>query len=276
MQKSVCKEFVLQGINEVKEYLLLDGQERTMSQNPEWGAEDNLTVKKGSLFGIEGYYTIGYSKDTVFRVWFNWLPDDLDTHEEYVVACIREYFGGYSKHDRKSNYYRWSKELSDGTWEVSFSLSKEDGGEISFLWKDKVIEATESRTTVDKINYAKRFLGRTGDAEGYIDVSDSEYEFLTNDVILFGIDGTFYIDSTTTQGNNRETDIMEWHSNSSISDFDNFVDRVKELYGSSQNKDYIITSDQNDETYKWISSDEYGCIFCWQRNDGKAAIRWVK
>lgn len=94
----------------------------------------NKLLIPGSMFGIDGQYVFMYDRETgiIDSVAFDWLPDNMEVHEKYIVHCLNMYFGDCtSSHNTEFNdeiyyYHDWDATTVEN-WSVHLSMTNEGG-----------------------------------------------------------------------------------------------------------------------------------------------------
>lgn len=93
----------------------------------------NQLLMPGTVFGIEGQFAFMYDDaGIIYSVAFDWLPDNMEKHEEHIVSCINKYFGNYTESHYSTNsgetyyYHDWDATTIEN-WSVHLSMTETTG-----------------------------------------------------------------------------------------------------------------------------------------------------
>lgn len=130
--------------------------------------------------------------------------------------------------------------------------------------------------TIDILNFADNYLGKTVNSSNHADLTDQEEDFLNQDVVLFGVTGRYHLGASSSQTGDRIVDDLRWESSDVVTDYEGFLNCLMEIYGDTYDEDYIIISiEDSDETYTWIATEKYNYVTCWQNSDGTVTLHWM-
>ena len=136
----------------------------------------------------------------------------------------------------------------------------------------------EEKLTSYNIDFASTLLGREFDPDFNMDLSTEEYEFVANEVELFGISGLYNLAYSNIGFEQGIIDMLDWTTTNAVNNMDKFIVGLKEMYGEQYSVDpsfEAFKNTQSTEAYAWMNIGNYKGIICWQNADGTVSIRWI-
>lgn len=138
---------------------------------------------------------------------------------------------------------------------------------------DKSNYTFDGLITSNNIEYAASLMGKPLNSHNSATLTQEEYDFVMNDVNLFGYEGRFEHGFTEYGEVHRVIDLMTWTTNEKIEDYKDIFEPMVLFYGN----DYRIDSyaDHSNFAYIWDDIIKTKNIVCWQNEDGTCSIRWI-
>lgn len=143
----------------------------------------------------------------------------------------------------------------------------------------KVEKPKDENTILDETNsnitFAAKMLGESF-SNGTLNISDEQYEFVSNDVYMLDVPGRIE-HAFTKEGEERGiVDMMTWCSNDpvSVEKKDEYISFLKDKY--SQTK-FLVKQyyDYSDNAYVWGDIPGWVNIVFWTDSQDRANIRWI-